>query len=238
MKPFLLIKLSNPKKPEEKVTGIIKNCPNVQFKVADSVALSEKGFIRDHLKTVYTASNFIINTSHLIGGLDPSRLTVNDMILSKSMTGAMWKSNTKYWKYFNIKEEVQQSNSHLVVVRTVGRLFDRRPLLGIADLDTDHGVHVEAGQLASLYHSDADLVVLGLQSVVPGAPRLRPEGKGILNSKLTQTMPSYHNTNETELSYYNSAVFQLDDTFWWRSSPSFWTFRPVESSLTPHHLTM
>ena len=99
MKPFLLIKLSNPKKPEEKFTGIIKNCPNVQFKVADSVALSEKGFIRDHLKTVYTA----IYLSHLIGGLDPSRLTVNDMILSKSMTGAMWKSNTKYWKYFNFR---------------------------------------------------------------------------------------------------------------------------------------
>ena len=63
MKPFLLIKLSNPKKPEEKFTGIIKNCSNVQFKVADSVALSEKGFIRDHLKTVYTAIYFIIITS-------------------------------------------------------------------------------------------------------------------------------------------------------------------------------
>ena len=44
-------------------------------------------------------------------------------------------------------------------------------------LDTDHGVHVEPGQLPGLYHSDADLIVLGLESVVPGAPRLRPEGE-------------------------------------------------------------
>ena len=42
------------------------------------------------------------------------------------------------------------------------------------DLDTDDGVHVDPGEVSGLYHGDADLVVLRLQGVVPGAPRLRP----------------------------------------------------------------
>ena len=42
-------------------------------------------------------------------------------------------------------------------------------------LDADHGVHVEASQLPRLNHRDADLVVLGLQGVLPRAPRFGPE---------------------------------------------------------------
>ena len=43
-------------------------------------------------------------------------------------------------------------------------------------LDADHGVHVEASQLPRLNHRDADLVVLGLQCVVPPTrARLGPE---------------------------------------------------------------
>ena len=41
-------------------------------------------------------------------------------------------------------------------------------------LDTADWVHVETRQLPGLYHSDAYLVILGLQRVVPGTSRLRP----------------------------------------------------------------
>ena len=42
-------------------------------------------------------------------------------------------------------------------------------------LDADHGVHVEASKLPRLNHRDADLVVLGLQGVLPRASRFGPE---------------------------------------------------------------
>ena len=41
-------------------------------------------------------------------------------------------------------------------------------------LDAADWVHVEPGQLPGLYHSDADLVVLRLQRVLPRTARLGP----------------------------------------------------------------
>lgn len=48
-------------------------------------------------------------------------------------------------------------NSHLIIVRTVGRLFHGRVLLLFPDLHTHHWVHVEADQLPGFDHSYAYL---------------------------------------------------------------------------------
>ena len=58
------------------------------------------------------------------------------MILSKSMTGAMWKSKTKYWKFQSVLEYKGgfQLRSHLVIVGAVGGLLDRWPFLSVANL--------------------------------------------------------------------------------------------------------
>ena len=84
---------------------------------------------------------------------------MKDIILSKSITGAMWKSKTKYCKYkmFIEDRQVHELTIHLVVVGTVGGLLDRAPLLVVPHGDADHGVHVEAGQLPRLDDGDADL---------------------------------------------------------------------------------
>ena len=77
-------------------------------------------------------------------------LTVNEMILSKSMTGAMWKSNTKYWTrrsfknhsvnvfiiynlvcdcvYFSFRQH------YLIVVRAVCALLHGGELFGVPHL--------------------------------------------------------------------------------------------------------
>ena len=120
--------------------------------------------------------------------------------------------------------------NYLVIIRTIGGFFDRRPFFSVphleinmltisflyavatrdiskcwkqhfsqylsnGDLDTDDGVHVEASELPGLYHSDADLVVLRLEGVVPGAPRLRPAGtqvhKGWIKAYLSSNIDDY-----------------------------------------------
>ena len=50
------------------------------------------------------------------------------------------------------------SQPHLIVIRAVGGLFHRGVLLFIAHLHTHHRVHIEAYQLPSLDHRDADLI--------------------------------------------------------------------------------
>lgn len=55
-------------------------------------------------------------------------------------------------------EFLKLKKSHLIVVRAVGGLLHRCVLLVISNLHTHHRVHVEAYQLPSLDHSDADLM--------------------------------------------------------------------------------
>lgn len=50
------------------------------------------------------------------------------------------------------------SQPHLVVIRAVGGLFHGGVLLFIAHLHTHHRVHIEADELPSLDHRDADLM--------------------------------------------------------------------------------
>ena len=66
---------------------------------------------------------------------------------------------------------------YLIVVRAICRFFNRSPLLGISNLDADDGIHIEPGKLPGLDDGDADLVVLGLEGVVPRARGLGPKRK-------------------------------------------------------------
>ena len=75
------------------------------------------------------------------------------MILSKSMTGAMWKSNTKYWRrqtfkndsveivitnmWFDIGDIGDCEAGNLIVVRAVGAFLHRSELFGVAHLNVD-----------------------------------------------------------------------------------------------------
>ena len=69
-------------------------------------------------------------------------LTVNEMILSKSITGAMWKSNTKYWRRETYKNhtiwfwfwQYYCFVGYLIVVRAVGAFLHRSELFGVAHL--------------------------------------------------------------------------------------------------------
>lgn len=54
--------------------------------------------------------------------------------------------------------EKRNSQAHLVVIRAVGGLFHGGVLLFIAHLHTHHRIHIEAYQLPSLDHRDADLM--------------------------------------------------------------------------------
>lgn len=47
--------------------------------------------------------------------------------------------------------------THLVVVRAIGRFLHGRVFLLLSDLHADHGVHVEPNQLPGLDDGDADL---------------------------------------------------------------------------------
>ena len=48
---------------------------------------------------------------------------------------------------------------YFVVIRTVGRLFDARVFLLVANLNADDRVHVETGQLSRFDHRNAHLHV-------------------------------------------------------------------------------
>ena len=75
----------------------------------------------------------------------------------------------------NVRSNRRSLSTNLVVVWTVGALLDRGVLLDVPHLDADHGVHVEAGQLARLDYRDADLEVLRLEAHRHLVGRLRPE---------------------------------------------------------------
>ena len=72
-------------------------------------------------------------------------LTVSVMILSKSITGGMWKSNTKYCekqgveRLFHVNIKIVP---YLVVVRAVGALLHAGVLLLVSNLDANDRVHV------------------------------------------------------------------------------------------------
>lgn len=51
-----------------------------------------------------------------------------------------------------------KSQPHLIVIRAVGGLFHGGVLLFVTHLHTHHRVHIEAYQLPSLNHRDADLM--------------------------------------------------------------------------------
>lgn len=52
----------------------------------------------------------------------------------------------------------ENSQPHLIVIGAVGGLFHGSVLLFIAHLHTHHRVHIEADELPSLNHRDADLM--------------------------------------------------------------------------------
>ena len=73
---------------------------------------------------------------------------------------------TNFFKYcydFNQIAISYKYKSYLVVVRTVGALLDAGVLAYVTDLHADHGVHVQARQLASLDHCHTNLEVSCLQ---------------------------------------------------------------------------
>ena len=114
------------------------------------------------------------------------------MILSKSMTGAIWKSKTKYWNKKNRKEVMlfpksilsnkahkyvnrnraekgkkrKQQQTYLIVIWAIGAFFYRGVLsvFFIAYLHTNHWIHIESCQLSCLNHTNADLEVLGFEA--------------------------------------------------------------------------
>jgi hypothetical protein len=48
---------------------------------------------------------------------------------------------------------------YLIVVWTIGAFFDRSVFLLVSDLNANHRVHVEPGQLSGFDHSDANLEI-------------------------------------------------------------------------------
>ena len=62
--------------------------------------------------------------------------TVKDIILSKSITGAMWKSNTKYWNIIFWLTFLSRFESiYLVVIWAICWFLNWSPLLGISNLE-------------------------------------------------------------------------------------------------------
>lgn len=52
---------------------------------------------------------------------------------------------------------IAAGQTHLIVVRAIGRFLHGRVFLFFSDLHADHGVHVEPNQLPGLDDGDADL---------------------------------------------------------------------------------
>lgn len=81
---------------------------------------------------------------------------------------------------FNFQDDFTKfRKSHLIKVRTVGRLFHGRVLLLIPDLHTHHWVHVEADQLPGLDHGYAYLRGDVSPSEMKGCRGLSPEMKRV-----------------------------------------------------------
>ena len=96
------------------------------------------------------------------------------------------------------------NNTHLVVVGTVGGLLDRGVLLTVAHGDADHGVHVDAGQVARLDDCDADLLTMWSPSpaTVPVQPYLI-----ILSSQTAEILPTPTSSAAKINSYFTKQYF-------------------------------
>lgn len=83
------------------------------------------------------------------------------------------------------------SQPHLVVIRAVGGLFHGGVLLFIAHLHTHHRVHIEAYELPSLDHRDADLK--GDRRHMTAKDECLPQNHEHQRSDITQDLIRTHN---------------------------------------------
>ena len=143
--------------------------------------------------------------------------TVKDIILSNSITGAMWKSNTKYLKIQKIIFCWYCWSAYLIIIRCVCWLLDWGPLLCIPHLPymcdiennqghdephlhTHHGVHVEPGQLPGLYHSYTYLIVLCLQVLLQAGGWFWPARKIVLCCIIWELLATWEEDSKTAFS--------------------------------------